>query len=213
MFSKPACRVEFWKCLRSLLAVVASLTLLPGCISFVGSDNYGAKPDERVDFTDPVLNSRQVFVFGEIDDLVAEQTIQKLLFLDGKSDKPIDLYLQTPGGEFKGAMAIEQTMRLLKSPVNTCAMSECNSGGVVLLAGGTGKRRAFHGSVIVLHGLKSYGRPPRDLMEHVKEAYTEFWRRRTHLPESWLPLPDDKKYYLTAEQALKYGIVDEIVGK
>jgi ATP-dependent Clp protease protease subunit len=190
--------------------------LLPGCVIYSGSqDSHDANSPAgaKVDFSDPVLNRRQIFLFGSIEQRVAETTIQKLLFLDAKSHEPIDLYLQTPGGEFKHAMAIEQTMRLIQSPVNTYALSECNSGGVVLLAAGTGKRRAFHGSVIIVHGLKIYGRPPAGLKPQVEDAYTDFWRRRARLPESWLPLPNGVIHVLTAEQALQYGLVDEIVGK
>ena len=200
---------------RLLILIAAAAASLTGCYTAPPwqRDPIDSSPGARVDFGDPVLNHRQIFLFGDIDQRAAEVTIQKLLFLDGKSHEPIELYLQTPGGEFKHAMAIEQTIRTLQSPVNTCAMSECNSGGVVLLAAGTGKRRAFHGSIIVVHGLKTYGRPPPGMKEHVQETYTDFWRRRTKLPAAWLPLPPDVLHVLTAEQALDYGIVDEVVGK
>ena len=169
--------------------------------------------DTKVDFTDPVLNRRQILLFGPIDQRAAERTIQKLLFLDDQSHDPIDLYLQSPGGEFKHGMAISQTMRLLQSPVNTYALAECNSGGAHLLAAGTGKRRAFRGSVVIIHGLKIQGTPPSGLIEQIQDAYTRFWRERTHLPDSWLPMPTDVIHVLSAEQALEYGVVDEIIEK
>jgi hypothetical protein len=89
--------------------------LLQGCCTFQSEVKVPAA-DKRVDFADPVLNRRQVLLFGSIDQQAAEHTIQKLLFLEGISHDPIDLYLQTPGGEFKHAMAIEQVMRRLQSP-------------------------------------------------------------------------------------------------
>jgi ATP-dependent protease ClpP protease subunit len=61
--------------------------------------------------------------------------------------------------------------------------------------------------------MKTYGRPPPGFKEHFQDAYTDFWHRRANLPESWLPLPDDKLHILSAEEAQQYGIVDEIVGK
>jgi ATP-dependent Clp protease, protease subunit len=190
--------------------------LLQGCVLFQVTSSEPAAPqaEVRVDSKDPVLNQRQILLFGQIDQRAAERTIQKLLYLESKSHEPIDLYLQTPGGEFKHAMAVEKIMGLLKSPVNTYAMSECNSGGVVLLAAGTGKRRAFRGTMVILHGLKVSGRrPPPGFLERCQEAYTQFWRQKARLPESWLPLPPNVMHILSAEQALEYGVVDEVVGK
>src|SRR5262249_37645389 len=103
--------------------------------------------------------------------------------------------------------------RLIKSPVNTCALSECNSAGVMLLAGGTGKRKVFRTAVLVVHGLTVHGRPPADLVEKIEEVYTEFWRKRTRLPESWLPLPRGVSHVLTAEKAVEYGVADEVIEK
>ena len=200
--------------LRLIVLVAIVGALLQGCCMTQPTrqpEEASPHADARVDFTDPVLNRRQILQFGTIDQRAAELTIQKLLFLDGKSHDPIDLYLQTPGGEFKCAMAIEQTMRLLKSPVNTYALSECNSGGAMLLAAGTGKRRAFHGAVVVLHGLKISGKPPPGFAEQLQDAYTHFWHQRSRLPEPWLPLPPGVIHVLSAEQALEYGVVDEVV--
>jgi ATP-dependent Clp protease, protease subunit len=198
-----------------MLSIVGLAALLPGCyfprLQSVGATDGPA--DAIVDFNDPVLNHRQILLFGMLDQRTAEITIQKLLYLDAKNHEPIDIYLQTPGGEFKDAMAIEQTMRLIQSPVNTYAMSECNSGGVVLLAAGTGKRRAFHGAVVIVHGMKIVGQAPADLIDRVQDAYTDFWRQHAKLPEAWLPLPRDIMHVLSAEQALEFGLVDEVITK
>jgi ATP-dependent Clp protease protease subunit len=193
-----------------MLVIAALGALLQGCRT-PQRGNMIPQADARVDFADPVLNGRKVLQFGPIDQRAAELTIQKLLFLDGKSHDPIDLYLQTPGGELKHAMAIEETIRLLQSPVNTWALSECNSGGAMLLAGGTGKRRAFQGAVVILHGLKVSGKPPPGFTARIQDAYTHFWRQRARLPESWLPLQPGVERVLSAEEALQYGIVDEVV--
>ena len=172
------------------------------------STSYG-----KVDFTDPVLLRREILLVGEIDEQSAKRAIQELLFLDEKSHAPIDLFLLTPGGEFKSAFAIEEVMRLIQSPVNTYALSECNSGGAVLVAAGTGKRRAFRGALIVVHGIKVHGRPPKEAVVKLQEGYTRFWRQRARLPESWLPIPPDTLHCLSAEQALQYGIVDELIDR
>lgn len=172
-----------------------------------------SQADARVDFSDPVLNQRQILLFGKIDQRAAELTIQKMLYLDGKSHEPIDLYLQTPGDDKQLSLAVEQVIRLLKSPVNTWAVSECNSGGAILLAAGTGKRRAFHGTVIIVHGLTFRGNTPPEYTEPIQDWYTQFWRKRARLPDAWLPLPFGVMHILSAEQALEYGIVDEVVGR
>jgi len=166
-----------------------------------------------IDFADPVLNHRQVLLFGDIDEKAAERTIQKLLFLEGKGHEPIDLYLMTPGGEFKSAFAIEHVIRSLKSPVNTYALSECNSGGAVLLASGTGKRRAFRGAMVIVHGMLVRGKPPVAVTQQIQDGYTRFWRERARLPESWLPIPPNTVHVLSAEQALEYQLVDEIIAR
>jgi len=193
--------------------------LLPGCSTM---PQQAFKPedtpqsDARVDFGDPVLNSRKIFLFGPIDRRAAEVVVQKLQFLDSKGHAPIDMFLETPGGDMKYGWAIQQTMRFIQSPVNTYALSECNSGGAMLLAAGTGRRCAFHDSVIVIHGLKlgsGNDKPPVDFVTDVQNNYTEFWRKRAKLPPDWLPLPFDSHRILTAEEALKYGIVDEIINR
>jgi len=179
----------------------------------IGFFLQGCSTVRHVDFSDPVLNSRKILLFGPIDQQTAEITIQKLLYLDSKGHEPIDLFLQTPGGELKSGFAIEETLRLIQSPVNTYALSECNSGGAVLLAAGTGKRRAFHGAVIVIHGLMVSGKPPDEFLDKIQNGYTDFWNKRARLPQAWLPLPFNSTHILSAEQALEYGIVDEVVNK
>jgi hypothetical protein len=85
-------------------------------------------------------------------------------------------------------------MGLIHSPVNTYALSECNSAGAMLLATGTGKRRAFDDSVIVIHGLKlgvGDDKPPTNFVTDVQKNYTGFWRERAKLPKDWRPLPFD----------------------
>jgi ATP-dependent Clp protease, protease subunit len=199
-----------------LLLIGVAAAFLQGCYTpqtGPRSEQWAQHADPRVDFSDPVLANRQIILCGLIDQRAAQETIEKLLFLDAKSHDPIDLLLHTPGGEIKHAMAIEQAMRLVRSPVNTCALFECNSGGAVLLAAGTGKRKAFRGAVIVVHGLTSHGKPPPDFTKLIQDTYTQFWRTRARLPNSWLPMPPGVLHFLSVEQALEYGLVDEIVDR
>jgi ATP-dependent Clp protease protease subunit len=199
----------------TVLCSVAILALVSSGCHTPHRTNLPEKPvaqaEARVDFTDPVLNQRRILLFGRIDQRAAELTIQKLLYLDGKSHEPIDLYLQTPGDEKQESLVVEGVLRSLKSPVNTWTVTGCNSGGALLLASGTGKRRAFRGAVIMIHGLTWRGKPPLEYTKPIQDDYTQLWRKRARLPEAWLPLPFGVMHILSAEQALQYGVVDEII--
>ena len=81
----------------------------------------------------------------------------------------------------------------------------------MLLAAGTGERRAFQDSVIVVHGLHVTGHLPRKYSELLYTNVDGFWKHYAHLPESWVPIPPGKWYVLTAEEALKYGVIDKII--
>jgi ATP-dependent Clp protease, protease subunit len=203
------------KRLSPILLLCALALLIPGCAVYYNgqNDNASFRDQRPVDFSDPVLNRRQVLLIGGITEDVAEETIQKLLYLDAKGQEPIDLFLMTPGGELKSAFAIEQVIKLLHSKVNTFALSECNSGGAFLLAAGTGERAAFSNALIIIHGITAKGSPPPRVKDILQDYYTAFWKRRTHLPETWVPIPPGKLIFLTAQDALKYGLIDKIIDK
>jgi ATP-dependent Clp protease protease subunit len=196
-----------------LLPVAALGVLLQGCHTPHQTSSTASRDDARVDFSDPVLNQRQIFLFGKIDQRAAEATIQKLLYLDSKSHDPIDLYIQSPGDEKQDSLVIEHAFRIIKSPVNTWTFTGCNSGGALLLASGTGKRRTFRGAVIILHGLTWRGNPPPDYTKPIQDDYMQLWRKRARLPDAWLPFPFGVIHMLSAEQALEYGIVDEVIDR
>ncbi|MCC7373972.1 MAG: ATP-dependent Clp protease proteolytic subunit [Verrucomicrobiales bacterium] len=159
------------------------------------------------------LDQRRILIFGNLTVEVAERVIEDLFYLDAKSDQPIGLFLMTPGGDLKAAFAIDNALQLVRSPVNTVALAECNSAGAMLLAAGTGKRTAFRGATITIHGMLIKGKPPAEFIELTQSYYTEFWKRRTHLPNDWLPIPRGRTHFLTAELALKYGLIDELLDR
>jgi len=203
-----------------LISVLLLAGLSQGCVinmtpeAKLGGD--AVPPRAAVNFSDPVLNQRRILLFGEITEAVAEQTIQQLFYLDAQKNDPIDMYLMTPGGDFSSTFAIENAMQLIHARINTYAFSECNSGGAVLLAAGTGERAAFRGAIVVIHGLDIQGKPSGEFKEFVDggHAYnTAFWRRRARLPSQWLPIPSKAVHVLTAEQALEYGVVDKIIDR
>ena len=194
----------------------ATLSLFVGCRAHTpaaATPKAAAQYDARVDFTDPVLNQRKIFIFGRIDSHTSEQTVQKLFYLDGKSHEPIDVYIQSAGDTKQESLVIERAFSTIKSPVNTWTFTGCNSGGAILLASGTGKRRAFRGAVIILHGLTWNGNPPTEFTKPIQDDYMQLWRKRARLPEAWFPFPYGVSHILSAQQALDYGIVDEVIDR
>jgi ATP-dependent Clp protease protease subunit len=197
------------------LTILILAGALPGCTILVQERQTDGAPALRpaITFSDPVLNQRRIILFGEVTETAAEEVIQKLFYLDAQEDKPIDLYLMTAGGDLKAAFSVENAMQLIRSRVNTHAFSECNSAGAVLLAAGTGERVAFRGAMIVIHGFEIHGKPHEDYVEGTQAYYTAFWRHRAKLPAQWLPIPPNTLHFLTAEEALEYGVVDKIISR
>jgi membrane-bound ClpP family serine protease len=183
---------------------------LTGCTILVESHKA---PDRQpaLELSDGVLNQRRVFVAGDITEASAAETIRQLMFLDEKGSQPITLYLMTPGGDLKAAFAVEHAISLMRAPVNTCAIGECNSAGALLLAAGTGERTAFADSTLVVHGMVLKNKPPKKYVESAQDAYTAFWRQHARLPESWLPIPLGAVLVVPAKEALEYRIIDRII--
>jgi ATP-dependent Clp protease protease subunit len=198
------------------LAAMAAMGFGPvGCTIVMApkSASEAGMPPAETTARHEVLDQRRILVFGDLTTVVAERVVRDLFYLDARNGEPIDLFLMTPGGELKAAFAIENAMQLVRSPVNTYAIAECNSAGAMLLAAGTGKRVAFRGATIVIHGMLVRGRPPADFVGLTQAYYTEFWRRRTRLPAEWLPIPRGHTHFLTAELAFNYGLIDELLDR
>jgi len=163
-----------------------------------------------IDYNDPVLAQRKILLNVAVNELTSREVVAKLLYLDKLNDSPIDLLLSTPGGSFKDTFGIIDVMRSLRAPVNTWALGSCNSAGALLLAAGTGRRYAFSNAIIIIHGVKPAGKYPPELDRIVQANYARVWKERTRLPEGWFPLHAEKVHFLTPEQGLEYGVIDEI---
>lgn len=164
-----------------------------------------------VDPNDPLLERRSIVVTTALNERTARDVVERLLLLDARDPAtPIDLYVSTPGGWGSSAFAILDTMRLIRAPVDVWAIGGCHSAGAIVLAGASGRRRAAADALIMIHTNLSDGGGPFSYDSRHRERYERIWRERARLPDDWFPMTDDGMYYLTAEEALRFGVIDEI---
>lgn len=177
------------------------------------AEGYGSA---KIDYNDPVFLQRQVFLLTDIDSKSGEAVMLKLKHLDSVAPgQPIDLYIDSNGGS--GGYMISNFLQTLKSPVNTYALDWCCSSGAEILAAGSGRRYAFETARIAVHIVpqedrdsdsKDYGRVK---MEQV--ATRSFWQQFTRLPKEIVDSKENMFFNLSAQQALQYGLIDEIIPK
>ncbi|MBN2322941.1 MAG: ATP-dependent Clp protease proteolytic subunit [Spirochaetes bacterium] len=170
--------------------------------------------EKRIDYNDPVLNERKVFITTDLDEKHAQLAMKKLLYLDITGPKtPIDLYIDTSGGS--GGMMLSCFIQSLGSPVNVYALDFCCSAGTLVLASATGTRYAFSTSSIIVHIVPSESCPEDDETYNPeaqeRSINAHFWERVSALPPELYDIGKNRYYNFTAEQALEFGIIDEII--
>jgi len=162
------------------------------------------------DLDDPLLKHRKVVINTAMNEQTTKEVVRKLLFLNAiDSTAPIDLYISTQGGWYDSAFTIIDTFQAITAPVNTFCIGGCYSAGAIVVASGTGERIAYSNSLLSIHivyGDKSDTRPYAELPDRVNTLLQKI----TKLPKEWFPLEDDRNYYLTAFDAEKFDLIDEI---
>ncbi|XHX77742.1 MAG: ATP-dependent Clp protease proteolytic subunit [Stenomitos frigidus ULC029] len=170
--------------------------------------------------SDWLLSERVILLSKEIDDEVAEAIIPQLLYLDRKAPgKDIYLYINSPGGYITAGMAIYDAMRSLKSDVVTVSMGQSSSMASMLLAGGTkGKRFALPNSRIMIHQpLGGVDGQATDVAIEAKEILYQKKRLNdllaqfTGQPLKRIDVDTDRNFYMSAQEAKAYGIVDKVI--
>jgi ATP-dependent Clp protease, protease subunit len=171
---------------------------------------------------DLLLENRIVFLQGEIYTGNANEVIMKLLYLQSEQRrKDIHFYINSPGGEVVSTLAIYDTMQMLSCPVATYCVGQAASGAAVLLAGGTaGKRFCLPNSSVMVH--QPHG-GVRGQISDIEIQAREILRMRTQLneilakhtgkPVDQIAKDTDRDFFLTAEQAKDYGLVDQLLTK
>ncbi|MBI1373822.1 MAG: hypothetical protein GC159_13945 [Phycisphaera sp.] len=161
---------------------------------------------------DPMLDQRIVIVAGDIHANSSNATMTKLLYLNSLDPKkPIDLYIKTLGGWEDDAYAIVDTIQRIDAPVNTWAVGECDSAGAIIVASGTGKRRAMPNTLLMYHAVPYEGDVgPSGAVTRQRDRNDRYWHRVAKIPQAWFDAKIDTEFYMSPEQAIEYGVIDEI---
>ncbi|MCA9186399.1 MAG: ATP-dependent Clp protease proteolytic subunit [Pirellulaceae bacterium] len=171
---------------------------------------------------DLLLENRIVFLQGEIYDGNANELVMKLLYLQSENRrKDIHFYINSPGGSVTATLAIYDTMQMLSCPVSTYCVGLAASGGAVLLAGGTtGKRFALpHAKMMIHQPYGGVGGQVSDIEIQAEEilktrdVLNQILAQHTGQPVERIAKDTDRDFYMHAEQAKEYGLVDEILTK
>jgi len=178
--------------------------------------------ERAYDIYSRLLKERIVFLGAPISDGVANTIIAQMLFLDSQNSKSdVKLYINTPGGSVTAGMAIYDTMQYLKSDVSTICVGMAGSMGAVLLSAGTkGKRLALPNAEVMLHqvmgGVEGQAVDIKIRAEHIlkiKDKINKILAHQTGQPLDKIEKDTDREYFMSAEEARKYGIIDKIIKK
>jgi ATP-dependent Clp protease, protease subunit len=182
----------------------------------------GPRGERMWDLYSMLLKERIIMLFTQINDQVANTVIAQLLYLDREDpDKDISLYIQSPGGVITSGLAIYDTMQLVHSPVSTiCVGMAASMATVLLCAGAKGKRYALpHATVHMHQALGGTQGQAADIVIEAKEIVRlndmikGILSKHTGQPLEKITHDTDRDYYLDAEAAKDYGIIDEILAK
>jgi ATP-dependent Clp protease protease subunit len=167
-----------------------------------------------------LLKDRIVFLGTEVNDDVANIIIAQLLYLESEDpDKEVMLYLNSPGGIITSGLAIYDTMQYIKCPVSTLCLGQAASmASVLLCAGAKGRRLALPNSRIMIHQpLGGFRGQATDIEIHAREILhlrarlNEIYNRHTGQPIEKIKTDTERDFYLSAEDAKAYGLIDEVV--
>lgn len=177
--------------------------------------------ERAFDIYSRLLKERIIFLGGPVTDPVANLVIAQLLFLEHEDPKKdIRLYVNTPGGSVAAGLAIYDTMQYVKPDIQTICVGMAASMGAVLLAAGTkGKRMALPNSEILLHQVMAGGIEGQAVeieisakhIVHLKDRITQILAKHTGKPLAQVEKDTDRDFYLSAQEAKEYGLLDEVI--
>lgn len=178
--------------------------------------------ERSYDIYSRLLNDRIVFLSGQVEDYMANLVVAQLLYLEAQDpDKDIFLYINSPGGAITSGMAIYDTMQYIRCDVSTiCIGMAASMGAFLLAAGAKGKRKALPNCEILIHqpsgGAQGQATDIAIHAEHIikiKQRMNQILSENTGQPLDRIQRDVERDYFMTAQEALAYGIVDEILTK
>jgi ATP-dependent Clp protease protease subunit len=177
--------------------------------------------ERSYDLFSRLLKDRIIILNDEVNDHTAGVIIAQMLFLDHDKTSaglPIEFYINSPGGSVSAGLAIYDVMQLINSPVNTTCLASAASMGAVLLAGGTGTRSCLKHSRVMIHQVSSgFHGTAADINIQVAETnklyeqILDVLTTHTKQDKKKLKKDCDRDYWLGAQEALDYGIIDQII--
>ena len=178
--------------------------------------------ERSYDIFSRLLNDRIIFLSDEVNDLTSSLIVAQMLYLESVDpDKDISFYINSPGGSVTAGMAIYDTMQFVKCDVTTICIGMAASMGAFLLAAGTkGKRLALPHSEIMIHqpsggaqGQCSDIKIRADLLLRTRDTLNRILAERTGKPIDTIEKDTERDNFMTAEQALEYGLIDRIIDR
>jgi len=178
--------------------------------------------ERAYDIYSRLLRERVIFLVGPVDDMTANVIVAQLLFLEADNpDKDISLYINSPGGSVTAGMAIYDTMQFIKPDVSTLCIGQAASMGALLLAAGEkGKRFCLPNSRVMIHQpLGGFQGQASDIEIHakeilfLKEKLNQILANHTGQTLKKIAADTDRDNFLSAEQSVEYGMVDQVISK
>lgn len=176
--------------------------------------------ERSYDIFSRLLKDRIIFVDGEITDVTADLVVAQILFLESQNpDKDISMYINSPGGSVTAGLAVYDTMQYVKSDIQTICLGQAASMGAILLAGGTkGKRFALPSSRIMIH--QPWGGAQGQAADiaiqakeivRLKKLTIDYFAFHTGKKADKVAEDMERDFYMSAQEALEYGIIDSIM--
>ena len=198
-------------------------------ISHFSPNNLGYVPivieqsgrgERAYDIYSRLLKERVIFLVGPIDDMTANVVVAQMLFLEAENpDKDISLYINSPGGSVTAGMAIYDTMQFIKPDVSTLCIGQAASMGALLLTAGAKKKRFClpNARVMIHQPLGGFQGQASDIEIHakeilfLKEKLNAILSKHTGQPLDKISIDTDRDNFMSAENAVDYGMVDEVI--
>ncbi len=175
------------------------------------------------DIEEQMLKRREIFLWGEINDESAAMVVQKIIYFDGQNNEDITLFINSPGGMISSGLAIYDAMQYAASDIKTVCMGLAASmGAVVLCAGAKGKRQSWENARIMIHqpliagnffGPASEIKIQAEEMLKVRDRLNRILADHSGQPLKKIEEDTDRDYFMSSEEAVKYGLIDTIVKK